>query len=149
MIRSKFIILVLSVTLYGCAISSNLSHNVTLEDSNEIAIEFYSKQPFDPEAGLNNFAKKDTVTLSRGSKEFTLLTDWLTENKDGWEMYWHTPVAGDIYVSGEGFSLNILDNGVLLSDNIKTKDSRLLSKSFDSSDLDFLRKLKPITSPGS
>lgn len=123
-----FIFVLVLWILVGCSSEHSYEHHLN----------------FDLLEGLNISSMKDSsmmrpISFGKDTQVFISTMEWIENNRNGWEVYFHTTPAGKHYISGDGLSLIIGDDWVILRDkDSKDGNQRQLSRKIPIGSFDFL-----------
>lgn len=77
--------------------------------------------------------------FAKGSDEYKKTISWLAENKVGWDRYFATAYQGNILIRSNMFTLNILNDTVILNYSLNGDYEQLIKK-VNESDFKYLQR---------
>ncbi len=89
-----------SLLLVGCKTRINLA----IDSVETISVAYYS-----------GHERVEETEFGKGSRELKDFKLWMSQNIDGWEKYYATQAIGNIYIKGDGFTLNVGPGWVVLN----------------------------------
>lgn len=119
-------VLFISVVLLSCGKELDLK----VEGLNAVEVSIYKD---------HNFVKK--MVFDSGCPELNKIKAWLKDNKEGWDSYLATQAVDNLFITGEGFTLNVGKDWVVLNYENTQGEYRQFIKSISSDEFKFLYEM--------